>query len=80
MCKRVYNFLTENNIIYDLQFGSRQNFSSSHTIFNLTENIRQALDEGSVGCDLFVNLPKGFDKVDHEILLSKLDYYGVRGI
>ena len=27
--KRVYNFLTENNIIYDSQFGFRQKFSAS---------------------------------------------------
>ena len=44
MYKRVYNFLTENNIIYDLQFGFRQNFSTSRALINLAENIRQALD------------------------------------
>ena len=62
MYKQVYNFLTENNIIYDLQFGLRQKFSASHALINLTENIRQALDERYIGCGIFV---------DHEILLSK---------
>ena len=80
MCKRVYNFLTENNIIYDLQFGFRQTFSTSHALINLTENIRQALDERYIGCAIFMDLQKAFDTVDHEILLSNLDYYGVRGI
>ena len=78
--KRVYSFLTENNIIYDLQFGFRQKFSTSHTLINLTENIRQVLDEGYIGCGIFVDLQKAFDSVDHEILLSKLDYYGIWGI
>ena len=80
MYKRVYNFLTENNIICDMQLGFRQKFSTSHALINLPENIRQALDEGYIGCGISVNLQKPFDTVDHEIMLSKLDYYGIRGI
>ena len=49
-------------------------------MINLIENIRQALDERYIGCGIFVDLQKAFDTVDHEILLSKLDYYGIRGI
>ena len=55
-------------IIYDLQFGFRQKFSTSHALINLTENIRQALDNGYIGCGRFVDLQKAFDKVDHQIL------------
>ena len=76
MYKRVYNFLNENNIIYNLQFGFRQRFSASHALINLTENIRQALDEEYIGCGIFVDLQKAFDTIDHEILSSKLDYCG----
>ena len=72
--------LSENNIIYDLQFGFRQNFSTAHALINLTENIRQALDEGYTGCGIFVDLQKAFDTVDHEILLSKLNHYGICGV
>ena len=71
MYKRIYQFLIENNIIYDLQFGFRQNFSIAHAFINLTKNIRQALDEGYIGCGIFVDLQKAFDTVDHKILLAR---------
>ena len=80
MYKRVYQFLTENNIIYDLQFGFRQNFSAAHALINLTENTRQALDEGYIECGTFVDLEKTFDNVDCEILLAKLNHYGICGV
>ena len=67
MYERAYNFLTENNIIYDWQFGLIQTFFTSHALSSLTENIRQALDQGYIGCGIFVHLPKAFDTVGHEI-------------
>ena len=77
MYKRLYKFLNDNTILYDLQVGFRQNFSTTHAVINLTENIRQALDERKIGCGVFVDLQKAFDTVEHEVL-SKLDHYGVR--
>ena len=68
MCKRVYQFLTESNIIYDLQFGFRPNVPTAQALINLTENIRQALDEGYIACGIFADLQKAFDTLDHEIL------------
>ena len=55
MYKGEYNFLTENKIICDLHFGFRQKSSASHALINLTENVRQAFDEGYVGCGIFVD-------------------------
>ena len=71
MYKQVYNFLSENNIIHGLLFSFRQKFSTSHALISLTENTRQALDEQYIGCDVFVDLQKALDTVDHEILLSR---------
>ena len=46
MSKRLYTFLNNNNIIDNLQFGFRQQYSTSHALINITENIRKALDDG----------------------------------
>ena len=75
MHKRMSNFMDINNLISSLQFGFRQICSTTHALINLTESIRQTLDEGSFGCGIFADLQKAFDIVDHKILLHKLEFY-----
>ena len=73
MYKRLYNFFNKNNVIYDLLVGLRQQYSTSHVLINITENIRKALDDGHIGCGVFVVIQKSFDNVDHQIVLAKLN-------
>ena len=80
MHKRLYNFLNKHKCIYDLQFGFREKHSTTHALINLTEDIRSSLDNKMFACGIFIDLQKAFDTVDHNILLSKLEHYGIRGI
>ena len=72
------NFLikTTNSLL----FGFLQHCSTSYALLNLTEAIMKALDDGNFAYDIFVNLQKAFDTLDHSILLSKLCHYGIRGL
>ena len=63
-----------------MQFGFRAKHSTNHALFSLTEMIREALDNSNFACGIFIDLQKAFDTVDHQILLKKLEHYGVRGL
>ena len=78
--KRMFTYLDKYNLLYDLQFGFRAKYSTSHALIHMTEKIRQALDAGKVTCGIFIDLQKAFDTVNHNILLKKLHHYGFRGI
>ena len=76
---RLIDFVNQFNQIYPRQFGFRKAHSTIHTLINIVERIRKGLDNGEFACGVFVDLQKAFDTVDHDILLAKLDHYGIRG-
>ena len=80
MYNRSYNFLEINSVIYDLHFGFRQKYSTSHALIYLTDKIREQLDSGNSACGIFLDLQKAFDTADHDILIRKLNHYGIRAL
>ena len=66
--------------MFSHQFDFRNGYPTNHALTSLTEIIRKALDEDKFTCGVFIDLQKAFDTVDHGILLSKLNHYGVRGV
>ena len=79
MYKRLYSFLEVHNILYSLQFGFQENHSIDHALVSLTESVKNTLDNKRLGCGIFIDLQRAFDTVNHKILLSKLEHYGICG-
>ena len=78
MHSRLIESLERKQILYYRQFGFRKDFSTKHAILTLLESTQKALDDGQFACRIFIDLEKAFDTVSHDILLEKLNYYGVK--
>lgn len=44
------------------------------------DKIQKAIENKQFSCGVFLDLNKAFDTVDHQILIQKLEYYGIRGV
>ena len=61
--------------MFDNQYGFKKNHSTALALIHLYD----AIDNGKYTIGVFTDLSKAFDIVNHEILLAKLQHYGVRG-
>ena len=79
MYARLYSFLLKHNILFKYQFGFRAGSSTSLAIIEIVDKLRESIDKGENVIGLYCDLTKAFDTVNHDILLYKLSYYGIRG-
>ena len=77
---QVNKYCTKYNIIFKDQYGFQSKKSTSNAIINQMQYLYKTIDEGNLVFSIFLDFKKAFDCVDHEILLSKLFAYGIRGV
>ena len=80
MYNRLLSYLNLNSILTDKQLGFREKHSTYMAIINLAHQTAQHVENKNVTLDVFIDLSKTFDTINHNILLDKLNSYEIRGI
>ena len=76
---RLYSYLTENNILFNKQFGFRAGHSTENALLELVDQISNTFNDKNYLLGIFIDLSKAFDTVDHKMLMQKREYYGING-
>jgi len=69
-----------NNILAVEQFSFRTSSSTEKFSYKLIDDILNALSNRLMVGDIFCDVKKAFNCINHNILLSKLEFYGITGI
>ena len=76
---QVFSYFQNNNFLFNSQCGFREGHSAEHALLEIVDRVSSGLDGGCSPIAIFLDLSKAFDTINYDILLSKLDYYGIRG-
>lgn len=77
--RRIVNYLEEHNIIRDEHHGGRKHHSTISAKAVLEEAAAKCLDQNKLGVLLSTDLTAAFDTCDHQVLIMKMKYYGMKG-
>ena len=76
---RLTKFLEKHKILRDNQYGFRENLSTTHAMLDIMIKISCNIKNEKITGLIFLDFKKAFDTMSHDILLLKLDHYGIRG-
>ena len=79
MYNRLIEFINKNNLLISNQFGFQKNKSTEMAVNAITNNIINSFENKETAFGIFLDFSKAFDTVNHEIIIKKLEYYGIRG-
>ena len=79
MYSQLDNFFKTQKHLYDNQYGFRTEHSTEFAALELAHRVITCMDHNETPINIYLELSKAFDTLDHEILLAKLQYYDTHG-
>ena len=76
---QLYKYFNSNKLLAEQHYGFRTNHSTEFAAVKLVDTISKEMESGSTPTALYIDLSKAFDTLSFDILLYKLNYYGVKG-
>jgi len=80
MLKRLLLFMNNNNLLGNNQFGFRKNNNTADAILEFLDYAYDSLSVRNTLIATFLDFSKAFDTISHDVMLSKLEYVGIRGV
>ena len=77
MYNLLYQYLTENKILYSKQFGFQTGHSTEHAIIQLVDQIIESFEYNKYTPGVFIGLSKAFGTVNHSILPKEPELYAI---
>jgi hypothetical protein len=78
MCNKLLEHLNDNTVAEE-QFGFRKNLTTEKATHELITEIVQTLNDKFVVGGILCDLSKAYVRVNHDILVPKLNFYGITG-
>ena len=72
-------FLTDNKLFCKEQFGFRPGHSTELAALRLVDHLTTEMDNSNVHTNIYIDLSKALNSLNHSILLKKLNHYGISG-
>ena len=72
--------ISVNSLLHANQYGFRAKYSTELELIELVDRIYSQLNEKKVPIAIFMDLSKAFDTIDHEILICKMEHYGITNL
>ena len=72
---QIHDFFNKNNLYYCSQYGFRE----KHSTELAAAEVIKKMDSNEIPINVYLDLSKAFDTLDHNILFHRLRHYGIRG-